>query len=400
LIRRNWVRIIYTFLLGSLLTFGLLYLIAARTARYAPASAAGEKQPAGPAYVFLYTRVQTVTLHAPMLSNIYATRFTTTFEIRIFDYTLGDLLYYPSDAITIAASCEAEPPCQVLWTRDENGEPAAFFTGTGKGNVYLAYNTWSRAFRPVDSPLITLSYPVGPRSTHYHIAITNTIIFTRGTKLHPLWRLRSAEPAGYLYDEQARLVKWVLTDTPRVTFTLTLSEPLLGSNLVIERFAMAPRSPGHNERVHYTVTVRNVGFSRTRGVLAELLVRPLSLGPPVVLTDHAGGWYNYAMDAMFKWEGSDHWWPGLEPGGVITGSTVLTWPDRCEQQPCGVWARVDPSYLGLGESYDWFGYIPEGFECALNERHLPTCAEENNNMKGLFDFFIHLPLVLREFPEF
>lgn len=400
----RWIRILLASFLGAIAVFGLL-LLAARTAHcaypqllpglsgeYRPARVVGQEEP-------IYTRIQTVTLHAPVLSNIYATSFTTTFEIRILGYWFEDNpLFYPSDAVTIAASCEAMPSCQVLWERI-GGEPAAVFTGAERGNIYLAYNTWSRAFRPVDSPVITLYYPVGPRSPHYRIALTNTIIFTRGPKLHPLWELHSAEPPGYVYDSAVRQLQWILTYTPRVTFTVTLSEPLLGSDLVIERFSMSPRLPGYKEQVHYTLTVRNVGVSRTRGVLAELLVRPLSSGPPIELTDHYGGWYTYALDAMFKWQGSDHWWPGLEPGGVITGSTVLTWPDICGYQPCGVWAKVDPSYLGLGESYDWFGYIPEGFECALNEHHLPTCAEENNNMKGLYDFYVHLPLVLRNFPE-
>ncbi|HET92017.1 MAG TPA: hypothetical protein ENN99_14950 [Chloroflexi bacterium] len=393
-------RILIALLLGGALTTGLLHLVRPPVVEGAPpAWSAEERAPSGPseAAFHIYDRIQTVTLRPPDLSAIYATVFTTTFETTIEGYKLGwGWLRMPTDAITIAATCGTNPLCGVEWG-EVDGYPVIYFTGSGTDTVYLAYDTASRASRGADSPLVQLSYPVGFFQLTQTIGLTNTIFFSRGIQLHPEWQLASASPEGYDYDEANRKLRWTYTDTSRIEFSVTITEPLLGSDLVIDHFEVGNLRPEVDELVRYTITVRNQGAYRTRGVLAELFVRPLSLGAPTVLTDHVGGWLDYAMDALFKWEGSDHWWPVLEPGEVITGSTVLTWPDKCAAEPCSAWAKVDPTYLGLGESYDWFGYNPEGLDCGLDESHLPTCPEEQNNL-GILDnrlAGIFLPLVMR-----
>jgi hypothetical protein len=149
-------------------------------------------------------------------------------------------------------------------------------------------------------------------------------------------------------------------------------------------------------------------YETGRAILAELLVRPLAYGAPTVLTDHNGGWawwdsnwgtVGYYEDALFKWYSGSvstdrYWWAGLQPGEVVTGTTVLTWPLKCGEQPCGAWAKVDPSYLELGEAYEWWGYNPEGFQCDKTEGFVPTCREEANNIASAFKY-VYLPLVLR-----
>ncbi len=382
---------------------GMLYLVQPSVAEGAPPSWSDkDRSPSVPSEAadHVYDRIQTVTLRPPALSDIYATAFTTTFETLIKGYVLGwGWLRMPTDAITIAATCGTNPMCGVEWGNVE-GYPVVYFTGSGTDTVYLAYDTASKAYRDANSPLVQFSYSVGFRELTWTIGLTNTLIFSRGIQLHPLWQLASASPEGYEYNESIQRVRWTYTDTPRVEFSVTITEPLLGSDLVIDHFEVGNLDPELEELVRYTVTVRNQGLYRTRGVLTELFVRPLSLGAPTILTDHVGGWTSYATDALFKWEGvtgDGWWWSVLEPGGVITGSTVLTWPDECNTDPCGVWAKVDPTYLGLGEAYDWFGYNPEGLDCRLNEQNLPTCSEERNNLRSPDNqpARTFLPLVMR-----
>jgi hypothetical protein len=355
-------RVALALFLGGALTVGLVFLMVPHAVQSAPpsVSAPGLTNPHQVAeHVYdqvqigthYYDRVQTVTLHVPALPDMYATALTTTFETRIVGFRLVDWLRYPSDAITIAGTCVSSPTCGVIWT-EVGGSPVISFTGTGTGTIHLAYNTWSRASRDPASPLITLSYPVGFDDPERRIGLTNTIVFSRS--LDQQWQVNSVTPTGYVTDDVNHTLRWTFTDTSRLEFTVIFTEPLLGSDLVIEWFEMGNLRPAADELVRYTVTVRNVGPYRTRGVLTELLVRPLSYGAPIVLTDHVGGWLSYAMDAMFEWIKPPDppiswtvWWDILEPGGAITGTAVLTWPEECELQACGVWAKADPPYLGI-----------------------------------------------------
>lgn len=62
--------------------------------------------------------------------------------------------------------------------------------------------------------------------------------------------------------------------------------------------------------------------------------------------------------------------------------TFFPWPEECGTQVCGVWAKVDPTYLDVGIVYGWWGYNPEGFDCELDEDRQPTCEEEKNNIRN------------------
>jgi len=415
-------------LLGSALTIGLLLLMPSIAQSASPAPSASMRE----LFVsseLIYNRVQTVTLHAPASSDVYTTAFTTTFQIQIMNYNLGDWLRFPTDAVTRAASCEDNPTCQIIW-----GTHVVTFAGTGKGTIYLEYDTRSRALRNQGSRAINLTYPVGPDRPE-PFSLTNTIVFSR-TFDPPLLLGTSIAPPGYTYDEESHTLQWVFTSTPRLGFTAIFTEPLLGSDLVVDRVEMSPDHPEVGQTVHYTAVVRNQGpYGAGRAVLAELFVRPYALGPPVVLTDHVGGWTwideygrqrGYAEDALFKWyfpapyqiylplvlrsyragAGSapastrgwlpgSYWWPGLVSGEVITGVTSFPWPEECGDQTCGVWAKVDPSYLDVGIVYEWWGYNPEGLDCGLGEDGLPTCDEEGNNVAAAFTrSSIYLPVVL------
>ncbi len=319
--------------------------------------------------------------------------------------------------------------CQVIW-----GTHVVTFAGTGRGTIYLEYDTRSRALRDHGSRAINLTYPVGPDHPD-PFSLTNTIIFSRDFN-PPLLLGTSISPPGYTYDEGSHTLQWVFTSTPWLGFTATFTEPLLGSDLVVDRLEMSPDHPEVGQTVHYTAVVRNQGdYGTGRAVLAGLFVRPYALGPPVVLTDHVGGWSwideygrarGYAEDALFKWyfpapyqvylplvirayqAGSgggaasaraslpgSYWWSGLRPGEVITGVTSFAWPEECGAQMCGAWAKVDPSYLDVGVVYEWWGYNPEGLDCDL-EDGLPTCEEESNNIAAAFArFMIYLPAVIR-----
>lgn len=392
-------RVAVALFLGGALMMGLLLLMTPHIVQSAPPPPVSDHGLANPSQVaeHRYDRVQTVTLRLPTLPDIYTTTFTTTFQIQVFGFHLGDWLWYPTDGVTIAGECGTNPSCSVIWEEIE-GRPAAKFTGTAgtTDTVYLAYDTKSRAFRIPDSRVIDLAYPVGFVELTRTIGLTNTVVFSR--PFHPLWGLNSdsVAPVGYDYDDVNRTLRWGFTDTARLEFTSTFTEPLLGSDLVIERLEMGDIHPELEDLVQYTVTVRNVGTYRTgRAVLTELFVRPPSLGPPTVLTDHVGGWTSYTTDALFKWSNDSYWWAGLEPGEEIIGTTVLTWPIACGEQGCGVWAKVDPSYLDLGTVYAWWGYNPEGIECGMDDSGFPTCEEENNNLAEAWIPTVYLPLVLR-----
>jgi len=412
--------------LGGALTVGLLLLLS-HSAHGAPLEPAGlARAPGAPAQEMYYYRVQTVTLHAPGQSDIYTTAYTTTFQFEIRDFVLGSWLRLPSDAVTHTATCihnnAPTDTCTILW-----GTDVVTFAGPPgtRGTIYLAYDTRSRAWRSPDARVITLTYPVGPFLDEL-ISLTNTLLYSRS--LEPVWEPAFVTPTGYTHDEDNRVLRWEYTSTLRRVFTATFTELWLGSDLTIDGLEMSDSWPKPGDTVHFTVTVRNVGpYTTGRAVLTELFVRPRSVGPPIRLEDHYGGWISYTRAALFKWlfpaehqvflplvtQGSSsqqlaasealrpvlpgsYWWPGLGPGQTITGTTTLEWPAECITGTCGVWVKVDPTYLDLGVAYDWYGYNPEGFACERDERGLPICEEENNNMLAYYPT-VHLPLVLRNY---
>lgn len=416
--------------LGGALTVGLLLLIPHAVQSAPPNSCASLQEEV------YYNRTQTVTLQAPSLHEMYATAFTTTFQIHIRDYTLPDWIRLPSDVVIRRVYCQDNASCGVVYG-EIAGTPVVTFTGTGKATIYLEYDTQSKAWRDPGARTINLSYPVGP--DYPEMALTHTIVFSRS--INPPWQLGSPiSPSGYIHDHTAHTLKWVFTSTRWLRFTATFTEPLLGSDLVIDSLEMNPEEPAVGQMVYYTAVVRNQGNCGTgRSVLAEVLVRPYALGPPVVLTDHVGGWSwtdenglprGYGEDALFNWYfpapyqiylplvvrayrvGSaaapvgaqvllpgSYWWPGLEPSHVTTGVASFPWPEDCGTQMCGVWAKVDPAYMDVGVVYEWWGYNPEGLDCGLGEDHLPTCQEERNNIASAFTrFLIYLPLTLRANP--
>ena len=81
---------------------------------------------------------------------------------------------------------------------------------------------------------MTLSYPVGP---HWDepIALTNTIRF--GRELEPGYQIEAVSPDGYVIEDDS--VRWVYSSTLRRTYSLTLTEPWLGADLVIRRLEMS-----------------------------------------------------------------------------------------------------------------------------------------------------------------
>jgi len=402
------VPVFFALCLGGALMIGLLLLMP-HIAQSAPpvVSAASPTGPSSPQDELFYRRIQTVTLHAPESFYIYTTTFTTTIQIYIEEYALGGYIRLPTDAITREAYCAEHPDCQVIWG-EISGSPVVTYAGVGTATIYLEYDTWSKAWRDPASPIVNLSYPVGPFDPEKEFSITNTIVFSRA--YDPMWEPAFVTPTGYVYDAWNYTLRWQLSRTSRLEFTANFTEPLLGADLVIERLETSSAQPYYGEPVRYTVTVRNVGSYRTgRAVLCELFVRPSELGPPTVLTDHVGGWawfdeeistmVGYHWDALFKWySGSvatDWWYHGLGPGEALTGTTVLTWPGFFDEGGCGVWAKVDPTYLQVGMGYDWWGYNSEGLECGLDEHYLPTCKEESNNVRAMI-YLIYLPLVLRD----
>ena len=378
-----------------------------------------------------FTRVQTVTLHAPV-GDTYASSYTTTIRFRITDYPLGPAWWImtPYDAITREVTCTDNDTCQIIYQTPHE----IVSSGTGEATVSIHYDTASKATRESGSRVINLKYGAGPVTGTYPFRITNTIQYTRaGESLEFV----SATPPDYEHYVLTQTLRWVYSSTPRLQFTAAFTDPLLGSDLVIEHLEASPEYPEVGQTVHYTVVVRNQGdYGTGRAVLAELFVRPYALGPPIVLTDHVGGWWwedehgtphGYAEDALFKWympapyqvylplvtrayqAGSggarastqvllpgSYWWPGLGPGEVITGVTSLPWPEECGTQICGVWAKVDPTYLDVGVVYGWWGYNPEGFDCELTQDRQPTCEEETNNIAAAFTrFLIYLPVIMR-----
>ena len=378
-----------------------------------------------------FTRVQTVTLHAPV-DDAYANSYTTTIRFRITDYPLSTYWWImtPYDAITREVTCTDNDTCQIVYQTPHE----IVFSGTGEATVYVHYDTASKATREPGSRVINIKYGTGPVTGTYPFRITNTIQYTRTGE--PLV-FASATPTGYEHDVLTPTVRWVYSSTPRLQFTAAFTEPLLGSDLVIDRLEVSTEYPEVGQMVYYTVVVRNQGsYGTGRAVLAELFVRPYGLGPPVVLTDHVGGWWwedehgdphGYGLDVLFKWympapyqvylplvtrayqAGSgvtrastqvllpgSYWYGGLDPGEVITGVTFFPWPEECSTQMCGVWAKVDPTYLDVGVVYGWWGYNPEGFDCELTQDRQPTCEEERNNIAAAFTrFLIYLPVIMR-----
>ena len=383
----------------------LLLLVLSRSAYGGSASMHVEDESSGPLDDIRYDRTQTVTLQAPAQADIYATAYTATFQIDIERYVLGSYIALPPATVTETAWCAADDPeeaCEIIWGTDV----VTFgLEGTGRGHIYLEYDTSSRATRDPGSGTVFLAYPVGPYDL-YQISLTNTVHYSRS--LDPPWVVTSITPTETISDAGSSMVQWILPSTARRTFELTLNEPWLGCDLVVEQLDMSNSHPMPGEPVVYTLTVRNDGPVATgRPVLAEVLVRPVDWGTPVELDDHRGGWGTYGEDALFKWLDqpdnqdrsqvpmSEYWWPGLESGEVITGVTEFYWPqEMCVQNLCQVWARLDPAYDDPDLAYEWYGYNPEGYVCEYGVDGLPLCVEETNNIVSYYDFdAIYLPFV-------
>ena len=352
-----------------------------------------------------YTRTQVVILHEPPNARIYTTTYTTTYRVTIEGFHTDDPKYncfnLPSKTITHTALCTPTVPatgtCLIRWNVPayECKIPNVVFTGTGLADIYLEYDRFDLASRDPSGPTITLQYRVGPADKEF--ILTNTVFFTRalyGAKWYPIER--GISPTNYTYDPFAYRLSWTFMRTNKVTFTIPFHEPLLGSDLVVEDIWMSPTSPGVDDPVRFTVTVRNIGpYTTGRPILTEIFVRPVISGPPTVLTDHRGGWASYYTPTLVKWPPSytEYWYAGLGPGEAVTGTTVFTWPPECAE-PCDVWVKVDPTYIQLGAGYEWYGQNPEGFLCTLDASMQPTCPEENNNLRGL-TYRIYLPLIMR-----
>jgi len=410
--------------LGGALLAGLLLLLP-RVVQSAPPVAAPQS-PAAPSADVAYYRTQTVTLYSPATEDIYTAVFSTAFQISIASYPLteterGGWLNLPSDAITHAFSCVCDDPdggCLHEWGTNRiyfwEGDTCKYAT------IYLEYDTWEKAHRDQGSELVTLAYPIGIQGTQ--IALTNTVIFTR--EIGPPWELDSVDPStNYIYDSVDSTLTWIFTSTPWREYTANFVEPLLGSDLVIERLEMSNPFPEAGEPVDYTITVRNTGaYTTGQAVAAELFVRLFSDGPPTGVKDRDNlAVTGVVTETLFKWEGTSppsHWWAGLDPGEAVVGHLTLAWPEECDPgassssqylggrdlqstagaQVCGVWAKVDPTCLPLHPVYDWWGYNAEGFgcgkaDCSTGEGQI-TCEAELNNIKALYQR-IYLPLVMR-----
>ncbi len=398
--------------LGSALVAGTLLLLIVTAARGAPDIPGAP--PSAPQEI-RYHRTQTVTLHSPQPEHIYATTLTTTFQIKIQDYVMGSYLRLPLDAAVRISDCVSTQPATATcyaYITIVSGDRRIIFTNgiTGsRGDIHLEYDTWSKIHRNPDERIIEVNYRVGPDPQfNYTIALTNTIVFTRsleyfGQYLEPFPFLGLnplIKPPGYTYYSKTQMLRWVLTSTPKVTFTATFTEPLLGSDLVIDRLEMSPQKPELGEPVRYTVTVRNAGPYESRAVQTELFIRRPELGAPTAPSDRYGGYAEHRDAALFKWVGTDSfWYAGLAPGDSITGTTTVTWPDYCTR--CGVWARVDSTFFAGAK---WYGYNPEGLYCELDADDVPTCTEELNNLSaGLMVVAdiptVYLPLIRREVGE-
>jgi hypothetical protein len=196
-------------------------------------------------------------------------------------------------------------------------------------------------------------------------------------------------------------MRWQFTETSRLDFSANFVEPLLGSDLVVEHIEVSTTTPPLDSPViQYTVTVRNVGaYTTGRAVIAGVFVRPNWQGPPE-LSDTLD-----QEDALVDWiepgvppESWSYWWVGLGPGERVTGTTMMTLSTQCPalgtaQSECGVWGYVD--CLANQSGFIWRGHNAEGLICDLDEDTMePTCIEEQNNVRGLYQW-IYLPLVLK-----
>lgn len=362
----------------------------------------------------LYRRVQTVTLHSPRPGSVYSTSYGTRFQISIQGWVLGRYIAMPQDVITNAAACQGNPTCEIIWGEEyiqQLGEirPVVTYSGTGEADIYLDYDTWTQAARTPGSPEVHLEYTVGPIDVERKFSISNTIIFSRVSELRTAWRPAEIQPTGYSYSPTACAfaytstacsLDWRLDETSRLDFSVTFVEPLLGSDLVVDKVEMSTDTPSFGEAVQYTLTVRNAGaYTTGRAVIAGIFVRPYVQGAPG-LTDTLN-----SEDALVDWiEPSKppiswtYWWIGLAPGERVMGTTVMTWSNSCSGLgtglgECWVWGYAD--CLANQSGFEWYGHNPEGMMCDLNEDTMrPTCIEEQNNVRDV-SAVVFLPLVLR-----
>jgi len=325
-----------------------------------------------PPAVTLVQRVQTITLEM-MPADIMSSTWPVRQEELEINSPGGDWPL-PVDAWDISAGI---PTGTVELTRTNGITPTLIIPGTPEW-VTITYHTRQRVVR--SGPLVTV---VGKASISQGVyePLTSTIVYTRPFPPkaesdywgHTYAQLQSVSPITTDKSPVEGWLRWVTT-TSSFSGSVTLKDPLFGSDLTVTKFLMYP-PPAFGRMTSFTVTITNIGtVTASRRFATELYVKPISDTPPKDAADHSWGIITYQGDALFHYPDQPGNWPvrDLGPGQSITLATAITLTSATDAGDYKAYAQVDTFYQGdASEFYAWYGSNAEG-------NGIPPYPEENN----------------------
>ena len=194
--------------------------------------------------------------------------------------------------------------------------------------------------------------------------------------------LQPGVPTPTEQSEQEGWVRWITT-TSSFNGSVTLEEPLFGSDLTITQLLMDPPDFVLGNSNRFTATIKNIGtMTASRWFYNELYVRPENDPSPYGAYDHEWGLIIYQGDALLRKPGSegDYKVEYLAPGKEIELFTVITVTSMMTGGlSYRVYAQADTAYSDPLR-WAWFGTNPEGYGTA------PYPQEQNVATYGPFVF--------------
>jgi len=333
-----------------------------------------------------FQRIQTVTLE-PRLSDLMLDTWTVHVQDVYYNWSFSSTvpLRVPGDAWDVSGGTSSGP-LDFVSGRAYPGQQA-WITVTYR----TMSSTWAtRAVRSGNVVAVSVGASFGGAT---YDPLTSTLIYTRpmppgappdqwGYTPTLMTVLQPGVPTPTEQSDQEGWVRWITT-TSSFNVSMTLEEPLFGSDLTVTQLLMNPDGfvLGHSNR--FTATIKNIGtMTASRWFYNELYIRPATDPPPFGAYDHEWGLIIYQGDALLRKPGTegDYKIEHLAPGAEIELFTVITVTNMMTGgMSYKVYAQTDTAYSDPLR-WAWFGTNPEGDGTA------PYPQEQNVATYGPFVF--------------
>ena len=345
----------------------------------------GAASPAQPS-LGTFQRIQTVTLEpriSDLMLNTWAVRVQDVYYNWSFSNTVP--LRVPGDAWDLSGNTSSGP-LEFVSGRAYPGQQA-WITVTYR----TMSSTWAtRAERSGNEVAVSVGASFGGAT---YDPLTSTLIYTRPMPPgapHDQWGytptlmalLQPGVPPPTEQSDQEGWVRWITT-TSSFNGSVTLEEPLFGSDLTVTQLLMDPAGFELGRSNRFTATIKNIGtMTASRWFYNELYIRPDTDPPPSDAYDHEWGLIIYQGDALLRKPGTagDYKIEYLAPGAEIELFTVITVTNMMTGGVSyKIYAQTDTAYSDPLR-WAWYGTNPEGFGTA------PYTEEQNVATYGPFVF--------------